>query len=202
MREVSCAILAGGKSSRLGNDKALLEIDGVPLIQRIALRLGRISDDVMAVGTELSRLRFLKVRLIEDLIVGAGALGGIYSALKAAKHEHVFVVACDMPFVDMNLVRYLVLLSEGYDVVMPYIGGEAEPLHAVYGKTCLLAIEDAIRAGKRRIISFLPRVKVRDVREDEIQVLDPEFRSFFNVNTPEDLARMKQFLSQGRGKQV
>lgn len=196
MRKVSCAILAGGRGTRLGEDKALLDVGGAPLVERIALRLGEISRDIMIVGTDLSRFRFLKARLIEDLVVDLGALGGIYSALKSAKHKRVVVVACDMPFLNMNLVRYLVLLSTGYDVVMPYIGEEAEPLHAVYSKSCLPAIERSMEAGERRIVSFLPRVRVRDVRKDEIQILDPEFQSFFNVNTREDLDRMKALLAE------
>ncbi len=194
MRKVSCAILAGGKGSRLGDDKALLDVEGVPLIETIVMGLREISGDVMVVGTHLSRFKFLKVRLVEDIVPDLGALGGICSALKVAKHRHVVVVACDMPFINMNLVRYLVLLSTGYDVVMPYVGEEAEPLHAVYSKACLAAVQDSIEAGERRIVSFLPRVRVRDVREDEIQILDPEFASFFNVNTREDLDRMKALL--------
>lgn len=198
MRDISCAILVGGKSSRLGQDKALLDVAGEPLIQRIAKRLDRITDDLMVVGSDLDRFHFLQARMVQDLVSGFGSLGGIYSALEAARHAYVFVAGCDMPFLDMNLVRYIVLLAPGYDVVMPYVGGEAEPLHAIYATTCTDAIKAAIAQGERRIISFLPEVRVREVHEDEIRIFDPDFRSFFNINTPEDLKKMRAFLAEGQ----
>ena len=197
MRDVSCAILAGGSSSRFGQDKALIEIGGEALIERVASRLGKVTDDLFVVGNGLSRFRHLGLRLVEDLVDGMGALGGIYTALDAAEHPRVFVAGCDMPFLDLNLIRYMFLLSPGYDVVMPYVRGEAEPMHAIYGKACILPIQELIRAGERRIIAFLPQVQVRDVRDDEIGIFDPQNRSFFNLNTPHDLARMHSLLAKG-----
>lgn len=196
MREVSCAVLAGGTSSRFGMDKALLQLGDQTLIQRVVGRLGRISDDVLIVGNKLERFRDVGVRLVEDLVSGAGALGGVYTAVQACRYPYVFCAACDMPFLDLNLVRYMILLAPGYDVVMPYVRGEAEPLHAVYSKTCAPAIKAALDAGERRIISFLAQVRVRDVREDEIRILDPDLHSFFNLNVPEDLVRMQAILGE------
>lgn len=194
MREVSCAVLAGGTSSRFGRDKALLQVDGQMLIQRVVDRLSKISNDVLIVGNNLGRFEGVRARLVEDRVQGAGALGGVYTAVEACRHPYVFCVACDMPFLDLNLIRYMVLLAPGYDVVMPYVRGEPEPLHAVYGKACAPAIKAALDAGERRIISFLAQVRVRDVREDEIRILDPNLHSFFNLNVPEDLARMQAIL--------
>jgi molybdopterin-guanine dinucleotide biosynthesis protein A len=197
MRQVSCAILAGGASSRLGEDKAFVEIGGDALIERVASRLGKVTSDLFIVGNNLSRFHHLRVRLVQDLVDGMGSLGGIYTALDAARHSHVFVAACDMPFLDLNLIRYMFLLSPGYDVVMPYVRGEAEPMHAIYGKACIPPIQELIRAGERKIITFLPQVQVRDVRDDEIRILDPQYRSFFNLNTPKDLDRMRLLLTEG-----
>ncbi|MDH7489415.1 MAG: molybdenum cofactor guanylyltransferase [Anaerolineae bacterium] len=194
MREVSCAVLAGGTSSRFGSDKALLQVDGQMLIQRVVARLSKISNDVLIVGNNLGRFEGVRARLVEDRVQGAGALGGVYTAVEACRHPYVFCAACDMPFLDLNLIRYMVLLAPGYDVVIPYVRGEPEPLHAVYAKACAPAIKAALDAGERRIISFLAQVRVRDVREDEIRILDPDLHSFFNLNVPEDLARMQAIL--------
>lgn len=194
MREVSCAILAGGASSRFGRDKALIEVGDETLIERVVARLTKVTDDLLIVGNALSRFRHLNAHLVEDRVEGLGALGGIFTSLQTCRHPHVFVCACDMPFLDMNLIRYMFLLSPGYDVVMPYIAEEAEPMHAIYGKTCLPAVTELVRAREARIVTFLPQVRVRDVREDEIQIFDPQFRSFFNLNTPEDLDKMRALL--------
>lgn len=198
MREVSCAVLAGGASSRFGRDKALLQVGNQTLIQRVVDRLRGISDDVMIVGNNLGRFDDTDARLVEDLVKGAGALGGVYTAVEACRYPRVFCAACDMPFLDLNLIRYMVLLSPDYDVVMPYVRGEPEPLHAIYGKMCARAMKAALDSGERRIISFLPQVRVRAVGEDEIRVLDPEFRSFFNLNVPDDWNRLQVLLREGK----
>jgi molybdopterin-guanine dinucleotide biosynthesis protein A len=196
MRDISCAILAGGASARFERDKALLEVGKETLIQRIARHLAKVTDDLLIVGNDLERFRGLDARMIPDSVSGVGALGGICTALESARHTYVFVAACDLPFLDMNLVRYMVLLAPGYDVVMPYVRGEAEPLHAIYAKTCLAPMRGMIEAGERRIVPVLPQVRVRDVRDDEIQIFDPEFRSFFNLNTPKDLEKMETLLRE------
>jgi len=200
MPDVSCAVLAGGASSRFGRDKALVQLGGQTLIQRVVERLGKVSDDVLIVGNRLERFAGMEVRLVEDMVQGAGALGGVYTAVQACRHRRVLCVACDMPFLDLNLIRYMFLISPGYDVVMPYVRGEAEPLHAIYSKTCAAAIKAALDAGERRIISFLGQVRVRDVREDEIRILDPNLRSFFNLNVPGDLARMEAILEEQKAE--
>ncbi len=200
MRQVSCAVLAGGASSRFGRDKALLRLGGQTLIQRVVDRLSKISDDVLVVGNNLTRFQGMEVRLVEDVVKGAGALGGVYTAVQACRHPYVFCAACDMPFLDLNLVRYTILLAPGYDVVMPYVRGEPEPLHAVYSKACAPAIKNALDAGERRIISFLGQVRVRDVHEDEIRILDPDLHSFFNLNVPEDLTRMQTLLEEQKAE--
>ena len=199
MRDVSCAILAGGLSSRFGQDKALIEIGGEILIERVASRLRKVTDDLFIAGNNLSRFEHMGLRLVQDLVDGMASLGGIYTALESALHPHVFVVACDMPFLDLNLIRYMFLLSPGYDLIMPYVRGEAEPMHAIYGKVCIPPVEDLIRAGDRKIIKLLPQVHVRDVCDDEIAIFDPQYRSFFNLNTPQDLARMRALLADGGG---
>lgn len=187
---VSCAVLVGGYSRRLGCDKALIRLDGITLTERVATRLATVSDDVMLVGNRLERFTGAPWRRIADEVEGFAALGGIYSSLLAARHPHVFVAGCDMPFLDTGLVRYLCSLTLGFDVVMPYIRGLPEPMHAVYSRAAIPAIERLITSGERRILRFFPEVRMRAVPEDRLREIDRELNSFFNVNTPEDLRRV------------
>jgi molybdopterin-guanine dinucleotide biosynthesis protein A len=178
-------VLAGGMSRRLGFPKALLRLGtGRTLIEDTVAKLRRLSDDVMVVANE-ARFEVAGARRIEDLRPGGAALGGIYSALVAARHERVVVVGCDMPFLSLGLLAHLVALSPEVDVVAPRIDGYPEPLHAVYRRRCRSAIEPLLRAGRLRIIGFYADARVRYVDEPELRRLDPELRSFRNVNTPE-----------------
>ena len=197
MVDVSCAVLAGGQSRRLGTDKAFLRVDGQPLIARTVERLRQLSDDVFIVGNDARKFASLEVPVVRDVYVGQGALAGIHAALQTARHDLCLVVACDMPFLNLRLLRYMIILAPGYDVVVPRVGDHVEPLHALYHRRCLPAIEEILEAGERQIIVFYPRVRVRYVDAPEIEVLDPEHLSFFNVNTPADWERAQELFRGG-----
>jgi len=124
-------------------------------------------------------------RLVPDAYPGAASLGGIYSAIGAARHDRVVVVGCDMPFLSTRLLAHLVGQSADVDVVAPRIDGYPEPLHAVYSRACLAAIRPRVEAGRLKIVTFYADVRVRYVDEPELRRIDPELRSFRNVNTPE-----------------
>ena len=124
-------------------------------------------------------------RLVPDAYPGAASLGGIYSAIAAARHRRVLVVGCDMPFLSTRLLAHLVGLSADFDVVAPRIEGRPEPLHAVYSLACLAAIRPRVEAGRLKIIAFYEDVRVRYVDEAELRGIDPELRSFRNVNSPQ-----------------
>lgn len=164
-------------SSRLGFPKALLRFgDGRTLIQNTVAKLARLSDDVFVVAND-DVFAVEGYRREADRFPGAASLGGIYTAIAAARHERVLVVGCDMPFLDVALLGELVTM-EG-DVVVPRIGGFPEPLHAVYARACLEPIERRISAGDLKIRGFFADVSVRYLD------LEPGHRSFRNVNTPE-----------------
>jgi len=127
------------------------------------------------------------VRWLEDIYPGKGSLGGIYTGLYHAASFHSLVVACDMPFLNPGLLRHLVALAPGYDVVIPVVAGQHEPLHAVYSKNCLGPIRALLEQDNLKIIDFFPQVRVRRVAEAEIERLDPQHLSFFNINTQADL---------------
>ncbi len=195
---ISCAIQVGGKSRRFGKDKALVDVEGQPLAARIVDRLRGVSDDVLLVGNRLHRFQGLSARLVTDEITGWGALGGMWTSLRQARHPLVFVCACDMPFVDPAVVRFLADLSDGYDVVIPRLGGILQPTHAVYHRAVLPAIERLIATGDRCPLNFLPDVRLRTVSEDEIAPIDPQLRSFFNINRPRDWEQLQHILHPDR----
>lgn len=194
----SAIVLAGGRSVRFGRDKAAEVVAGRSLLQHVVDAVGPIASEVIVVrATGTSPLPVqseVPLRQVEDVREG-GALAGLYSGLLAASQPVAVVLACDMPLLSRPLLAYLQgLLGEDVDVVMPLWEGKEEPLHAFYGRTCLPAIEKALDAGKRRIIEFLPDVSVRYVGDDELRRLDPEGRSFWNVNRPSDLDRLRPLL--------
>ncbi|MBI3521793.1 MAG: molybdenum cofactor guanylyltransferase [Chloroflexi bacterium] len=189
---LSAAVMAGGKSRRMGEDKAWLDLgDGRPIIQRALDVLRSVADDVLIVAND-PRYATLGVRVVPDRFPDGGALGGIATGVSAALHDRVLVCACDMPFLAEAMWR--ALLARDGDVVIPRIGGEYETLHAVYAKACVPAMESALRAGRMRVISFFDDVGVTAVDEAELRAIDPELRAFTNVNTPDDLASARRAL--------
>lgn len=192
--QVSAVILAGGRSRRLGVDKALLKLNGEWLLERIANALARLTDDLLVVVDDRHKLGHLCLRTVADVQPGLGPLGGIYSGLQAMRHERGLLVACDMPLLDLNLLRYMVSLSSDFDVVIPRIGDNVEPLHAVYSKACVAPIAELLQQGDLRIVHFFPRVRVRYVERAEIDAFDPQHWSFFNINTVDDLDSARQLI--------
>jgi molybdopterin-guanine dinucleotide biosynthesis protein A len=190
---LTLCVQAGGKSSRMGMDKALLDFDGKPLIQHVLARLDSLAPEMLITTNHPEGYRFLGLPLIPDIIPDRGALGGLYTALKAASHPLVAVVACDMPFASLEILhtcRDLLLADPALDAVVPSTTQGLEPLHAVYRKaTCLPAIKAALDAGKWKVISWHSDVNVRVLTPEEIALLDPEDLAFENVNTPEELEK-------------
>ncbi len=182
-------IQAGGESRRMGQNKALLPFRGQPLIERVVKRLRPFSDELILTANRPELFQFLGLPIYPDLIQGKGALSGLYTALSAAQYPFVAVVACDMPFVNPQLlIAERDLLVDGkWDVVIPDSNEGREPLHAVYRKdACLPAIRRSLDENRLRMDSWFADVKVREMSLDDVKVVDPELRSFMNVNTPEE----------------
>ncbi len=192
---ISGVIQAGGKSTRMGRNKAVLEIGGKRLIDRLVDGLQQIFPEVIIVANTPDLYENLGVRVVPDLIPGKGSLGGIYTATAVASHPWAFVMACDMPFFNPGLIRYLATLTEGWDAVIPYTD-DWEPLYALYAKTCLHQIERLIQSGNLKISRFFPHVRVRRVDREELRPHDPQGLSLFNVNTPEEFARAEEWWRQ------
>jgi len=184
--QITGLVLAGGASRRMGRNKAFLELDGRPLIEIVIERIAQVCAEVLIVAGDAQPYAGLGVPAVEDRFRGVGVLGGLHAGLEAASHDLALAVACDMPFLDPDLLRAFAGWAEGFDVTVLRQGENVEPLHAAYRRVCLPAIEAAIRAHRRRIISFFPHVRVRYVTLEDVTPFDPELRSFRNVNTPQE----------------
>ena len=182
-------ILAGGKGRRLGRDKSHLTLGGETLVARAVRTLSALSDDVVVVADTPEPNGNLAARLTGDVIAGGGALSGLHAGLMAARHEFALVVACDMPFLNLALLRHIASLAPGHDAVVPHWQGEFEPLHAVYSRQCIPVIEPVLRRGGGRIFELYAAFRVRYLEPEEIARFDPEGLSFFNINSPEDWER-------------
>lgn len=194
---LSIAIQAGGGSRRTGSDKALLPLAGKPLIQHVLMHIDGLGDDILITTNRPQNYTFLGVRLVSDPVPGLGTLNGLHTALNAAHGAHVLVLACDMPFVSRPLLEHMINLAPQADVIVPHQSGEFEPLHAIYKvQTCLPAIEAALAAGEKRLISFFPKVDVLSVEGSDLARLDPRGLSFYNINTLEDLEQAERILSE------
>jgi molybdopterin-guanine dinucleotide biosynthesis protein A len=171
----------------MGQDKAFLEVGGQPVIERVISRVAPLTDDLYICTNSPQQYARFGLRLEPDVIPNKAALGGIYSAIHAARQSHVLIVACDMPCLNVSLLQHLISLAPTADVVAPLINPpQPETLHAVYSKGCLPAIRPRLLADKLRIIGFFDDVTVRYVEADDVTRFDPKFRSFTNMNTPAD----------------
>jgi molybdopterin-guanine dinucleotide biosynthesis protein A len=196
VEKVGVAILAGGESRRMGQEKAFLPIAGRPVIERVIQRVTPLGDDVTIITNAPDKYHHLGFRMVSDVFPDKGSLGGIYTAIHAARHPHCLVVACDMPFLNPGLLRYLVRLVPSFDVVIPRVKEFPETMHAIYGKGCLEPIERQLLADRLKIIGFFKDVQVRYVERDDVARFDPTFRSFLNMNTPADWQRMQRLAAE------
>ncbi|MEE9418933.1 MAG: molybdenum cofactor guanylyltransferase [Desulfatiglandaceae bacterium] len=190
--DVSGVILAGGKSSRYGKNKAFIKINGIPLIEKVITVMGSVFQELIIITNTPHKYSHLRLPVYKDLIEGLGPLGGIFTGLTAISKDAGFFVACDMPSLNRELLRHMVECKDDFDAVVPRISGKMEALYALYRNTCLPAIRRQIDSREYQIFRFFPEVSVRYVDEGEIRQFDPELRSFFNVNTPQELQEIQQ----------
>jgi molybdopterin-guanine dinucleotide biosynthesis protein A len=197
--ETSVIILAGGRSRRLGRDKVWEKVGSRSLLARVVASVVSIGSEVIVVTADATvNLPAVApdVRIVSDLQPGTGPLGGIYTGLRASNTSSNLVVAADMPFLNQPLLRYMIGLAADVDVVVPRIGEMMEPLHAVYGKSCVEPIERLLKQGESSVRRLFPLVMVRYVAADEIARFDPQMASFFNINTMEDMRRARALLER------
>ena len=178
-------ILSGGENRRMGVDKAFLTVAGMPMIEHVLRALRPVVRQIIIVTNSPARYRSYDVKVVTVMVDQRGPLTGIYSGIRGSDSEYNLVVACDMPFLKPEFLAYLLEQAQGYDAVVPVVGELIEPLHAVYSRKLLPAIEERIRKDERKIQGIFARANVRYVTEKEISRFDPERRSFVNLNTPQ-----------------
>jgi molybdenum cofactor guanylyltransferase len=189
-------VLCGGRSSRMGTDKALIAIDGVPLFRRVAERLAHAAWPVFVAPGTTGRLGEVGYPNLSDAVADSGPLGGIVSALRASPHPLVAVVGVDMPFASGDVLRLLADLIGDADAAVPVTEEGPQPLHAVFARSALPTLERALVDGQRSVQGALQQLTVRDVGPGEWRAADPSGRFAFNLNRPEDIAKIRSWVDR------
>ena len=213
--QITGVILAGGESCRMGYNKALLRIGNQTIIQRVLKSLKQVTSSQLIITNFPEKYEFLNIPMKPDILPGKGAFGGIYTGLSASETPYCLVVACDMPFLNVDFLRYMTQIvkepapstssgqalseAKGYDIVIPKHSKGYEPLCAIYAKTCMSHIKKLLKAKRLKIIEAFFDVRLRDVSESEIKTYDAEGWMFFNINTQEDYQHALQVLRYMRG---
>ncbi len=196
---LAAAILVGGRSRRMGENKALIRLDphGPSVIETVVQRLGAVTGDIVLVGSTPEDIAFLGLHHISDQTPGIGALGGIQAALGATASPHILIVACDMPFLSVNLLQHMAALPRDYDALVPMLD-RPQPLHAIYARNCLPHIDRSIHSGDYRATGWLSGANVRSIDRDTMRRHDPTLLSCFNMNTPADVAHARRIIASSQ----
>jgi len=192
----SVAILAGGQSTRMGQDKALLTLAGKPVLQHVIDAVAPLTDDLFLGTNTPNNYQQFGLPMVPDIMPGKASLGGIYTAIARARHDWVFVVACDMPLLNPRVVTFLAGLRLRADVVAPRIFPQPETLHAFYHKRCLPFIKPYLDANRLKVIGFFDDVSVSYVEKADLQSVAPSFDFLTNVNTPQDFSWLERNLNR------
>jgi molybdenum cofactor guanylyltransferase len=193
---VTGVILAGGKSRRMGRDKAFLPFGTGMLIERVIEVLRQVTEDVILITNTPELYQRFGLPMFSDVIPDAGSLGGIYTGLTSAKASYSLCLACDMPFVKSEFLRFLCDTAAEADVVIPRNAEDFQPLCAVYSEVCREPIRQKIDAGRLKITGFFDQVRVRVVEGEPLSRYDPHDVMFFNANTPEEYEQARRMLEE------
>lgn len=193
--QITGIILAGGKNSRMGTNKAFMEIHHTRLIDKTLDVYRQLFTRIVIVTNDpLPYLEFSDASVVTDIYKGKGPLGGIYTGLFYAKNPFVFVSACDMPFLNKDFIAFLSARTDKYDVIVPKLPEGYQPLHAIYSRNCLPNIKRLLLMDKLKITGFYRDMKILSVGEDEIQPFNPDGKLFQNLNTPEDMESVQSSM--------
>lgn len=201
MSTLTVAIIAGGKSSRMGTDKSFVPLLGKPMIEHILARITDLGQrETILITNRLDDYARLGLPMFDDILANKGSLGGIYTAIHYSQSDYTLTIACDMPFVNPTFLRYIMALREEktgpYDVIVPRVDGHPQGLHAIYRKTCLEPIREQLDANRLKVIGFYDKVRVRYLDAEEYGPLDPEGLALHNINTPDELQAARQLARQ------
>lgn len=191
---MNAIILAGGKSSRTSEYKAFLEVGGEKIINRIIVKLQEVFKETIIIADEESKYRGYGLKIFRDKVPHKGPLMGLYTGLLHAQSDYNFVVGCDQPFLDPDLIKYMVKKALNVDILMPKIKGQLQPLHAIYNKNCLPLIEKNMMEDKYSFYGLCQWARVDYINEEEINSICNIDKAFFNVNTDVDLLKAEEMV--------
>lgn len=195
---VTGVLLAGGKSRRMGEDKRYLVVGEQTLLERGLTVLHSIFEEVLVVIAQDSAPLGVESKVVRDLVPDCGSLGGLYTGLLQATKPYIFVVACDMPFLNHAVIAQFTSRSESADIVMAKLNGRLHPMHALYSKRCLPVLEQMVQARQFKIQEIVSKssLLVKYITEQDLITCDPNGHSFYNVNTSADLEAARSLLAQ------
>ncbi|MDD2540778.1 MAG: molybdenum cofactor guanylyltransferase [Desulfuromonadaceae bacterium] len=192
---VTGVILAGGASSRMGTNKSFLKIGERLLIERVYSTMEMLFHDIIIVTNSPELYEFIPCRKVADIYPGAGPIAGLHAGLRASCTDRIFAAACDMPFLNAALIRLLCQSFEEYDAIVPLsCSGFREPLHALYAKSALNAMQQAIELGDKSIMNLLDRLKTKQITNDNFRSIHGAEESFQNLNTPEEFSEVAKLM--------
>jgi molybdopterin-guanine dinucleotide biosynthesis protein A len=187
-------ILAGGRSKRMGENKAFIDAVGIPLFERVYRVFKEIFSEIIIVANDARPFKRYEAHLQKDVILNKGALGGLYTGLLHSSSYHTFCSACDMPLLNPLLIKYMTKEKDEYDVIVPKTHDGLHPLHAIYSKKCLIPMRQLLNRDDLKIVNFFQQVRVRYIEEMEIREFDPHMMSIINVNTEEEMEAVRNIL--------
>lgn len=193
-------ILSGGKSSRLGTNKAFLEIKGERLIDRTVRQYRELFAETILVTNEPLLYLDQDATLVADIYKRKGPLGGLYAGLFYASFDHAFLCACDMPYLNTEFIRYMMGKAAGYDIVIPQTAEGYHPLHAIYSRRCLPVIKSLLLRDRLKMIGCFQGARVLFIPEPVIRSYDPAMRMLMNINTEQDLRQLLALQREGEGE--
>ena len=198
---MNAVILAGGNSSRMGFDKTFIKVGGLTLIERQIKLLYSLFEKIIVVTNNQRKSRSLyeiadknrlkNVEIIQDIILGQGPLGGIYSGLKASNSIYNFVVACDMPFINERLVKYMIKNIKNFDIFIPKIDNKFHPLCGVYSKNCVSVIGRLLLQDRLKVSDMFSKLNAKFISKKKLQSFDKDLLCLENINTLQDLKKLK-----------
>lgn len=191
---MNAIILAGGKSSRTLKYKAFMKVDGEEIISRIIIKLKEVFKKTIIIADQESKYRGYGLEIFIDKFPEKGPLVGLYTGLLNTQSDYNFVVGCDQPFLDTNLIKYMVEKASGVDILIPKIKDQLQPLHAIYNKSCLPLIEKNMMENKYSFYGLCQLARVNYVNEEEISSICDIDKAFFNVNTDADLLKAEEMV--------
>lgn len=194
MHDVSIAVLAGGKSRRMGQNKSFVRLNGKPMIEHIIEQLASLELPIFVVTNDLEAYAHYGLPLVPDVVSDRGAMGGIYTALQWSFTPYVLCAACDMPFLNPALLRLLIEHRADCDAVVARLCDVWQVFPGVYSHACLPTLEVSLSTGQFQLQSILSTLQIYPLNIDELRIIDPQLQSFINLNTPDELAHYGQTL--------